>query len=284
MYFCFNPRARAGRDFPHRAASNRPDSVSIHAPARGATLWSSGSIREYRSFNPRARAGRDLYSISISTIKHVSIHAPARGATFCFFPDVFHFLVSIHAPARGATLPLTTLALLIFVFQSTRPRGARRRSWHCWPSPALVSIHAPARGATWLPRIYSWADFSFNPRARAGRDVNLRIAMIKRFVSIHAPARGATICRALLAPHSTLVSIHAPARGATAGHTKHIPLEQFQSTRPRGARRRGRPTRSLNGLFQSTRPRGARPYLPYVRGPVESFNPRARAGRDVVGA
>ena len=54
---CFNPRARAGRDgvwprLPPRAK------VSIHAPARGATLQprrcALGS-----GFNPRARAGRD---------------------------------------------------------------------------------------------------------------------------------------------------------------------------------------------------------------------------------
>jgi len=76
--FCFNPRARAGRDalqyrFCRRYwfQSTRPRGarqieelkakaglVSIHAPARGATR---GSFLSYilRGFNPRARAGRD---------------------------------------------------------------------------------------------------------------------------------------------------------------------------------------------------------------------------------
>src|SRR5579885_3356877 len=54
----FNPRARAGRD---NELENRAEGmlVSIHAPARGATLP--------RVVSPSARG--------------VSIHAPARGAT-----------------------------------------------------------------------------------------------------------------------------------------------------------------------------------------------------------
>jgi len=57
------------------------NSVSIHAPARGATT-------------------RMLSKIALVV---VSIHAPARGATrmqgYLFFVP----FVSIHAPARGAT-------------------------------------------------------------------------------------------------------------------------------------------------------------------------------------
>ena len=54
--------------------------VSIHAPARGATLMLKRKF-SFKSFNPRARAGRDE-SISIGEwIDRVSIHAPARGAT-----------------------------------------------------------------------------------------------------------------------------------------------------------------------------------------------------------
>ena len=122
----------------------------------------------------------------------------------------------------------------------------------------MVSIHAPARGATppWL----------------TGRR--------SQRVSIHAPARGATFhrdCRALC----ILVSIHAPARGATccfsgklsggrsfnprarAGRDYFSPsirsrAARFQSTRPRGARRRAGGSTVLTTTFQSTRPRGAR--------------------------
>jgi len=77
----FNPRARAGRDTPEptKAAtlygfqSTRPRgarranpqkespkwTVSIHAPARGATGDLESELAAERSFNPRARAGRD---------------------------------------------------------------------------------------------------------------------------------------------------------------------------------------------------------------------------------
>ncbi len=56
-------------------------SVSIHAPARGATI-----------LDPRAVAW-----------VRVSIHAPARGATLIPYVLRHFFGVSIHAPARGAT-------------------------------------------------------------------------------------------------------------------------------------------------------------------------------------
>ena len=57
------------------------------------------------------------------------------------------------------------------MFQSTRPRGARR------------ARSAPRKSAT--P--------SFNPRAREGRDADLIFChIVSIIVSIHAPARGAT--------------------------------------------------------------------------------------------
>ena len=165
--WCFNPRARAGRDGPV-ALGHGSNSVSIHAPARGATII------------------LDFAGIAIL----VSIHAPARGATAPpwgpssswqfqstrphgarrnFDPARDGASVSIHAPARGATkIPLITRSSTWFqstrphgarlrspaipqgcsVFQSTRPHGARRRYFHA-QTVRLVSIHAPARGATW---------------------------------------------------------------------------------------------------------------------------------------
>ncbi len=97
----FNPRARTGRDHNIlRAAPPAP--VSIHAPARGATV---GHHR------PRHEGG-------------VSIHAPARGATADSVRCEIVFKVSIHAPARGATLAQQR-GKEAQMFQSTRPHGAR---------------------------------------------------------------------------------------------------------------------------------------------------------------
>ena len=55
--------------------------VSIHAPAKGATL---------------------MYATS-NTIDNVSIHAPAKGATLMQIDSEVSMKVSIHAPAKGAT-------------------------------------------------------------------------------------------------------------------------------------------------------------------------------------
>ena len=60
----FNPRARAGRDLNINHGGNR-ETVSIHAPARGATFSPLRYRNNIASFNPRARAGRDLQHVNI---------------------------------------------------------------------------------------------------------------------------------------------------------------------------------------------------------------------------
>ena len=76
----FNPGARAGRD-GMETKSKPVRGVSLHAPARGATL----------TFG------------TAPAIIDVSIHAPARGATIVLLGVSNTTCVSIHAPARGAT-------------------------------------------------------------------------------------------------------------------------------------------------------------------------------------
>ena len=92
---------------------------------RGARPKSDAAQNVGGCFNPRAREGRDeSHSLRTNGEGRVSIHAPARGATQLFRPY-----------------------LLFNLFQSTRPRGARRRACICAPVSAR-----------------------FNPRAREGRD------------------------------------------------------------------------------------------------------------------
>ena len=99
-------------------------------------------------FNPHAHEGRDKNVLLVAVlVLSVSIHAPARGATTMAWRIGSRGQVSIHAPARGATGVAVALTLLSALFQSTRPRGARRRRW-------------PRAAAT----------TGFNPRAREGRD------------------------------------------------------------------------------------------------------------------
>ena len=147
-----------------------------------------------------------------------------------------------------------------FQFQSARPRGARRGVVVNVSSWRYVSIRAPAWGATIL---------NDQPITNFG-------------VSIRAPAWGAT-GPAVKAFRRGDVSIRAPAWGATAPlSTACAFVKGFQSARPRGARRLctaawmrelGVSIRApawgatsipwVNGLlpaFQSARPRGARHY------------------------
>ena len=147
----FNPRARVGRDvgfLPGAVAtagfqSTRPRGarrqdeiigkiityVSIHAPAWGATPSWLQSARRYRCFNPRARVGRDNWRADRGTSGR-SFNPRARVGRDPSTPGriaINVHRVSIHAPAWGATKGLTcTSSPRGPVFQSTRPRGARR--------------------------------------------------------------------------------------------------------------------------------------------------------------
>ena len=122
----FNPRAHAGRD-----------------------SYSGSLRRKMRCFNPRAHAGRDRVDARPRReIVIVSIHAPTRGATRHQPASAVHGPVSIHAPTRGATSVagrrdsrprsfnprahagrdprIDAAGVVVDLFQSTRPRGARR--------------------------------------------------------------------------------------------------------------------------------------------------------------
>ena len=124
----FNPRTREGCD-KINAETMRKAYISIHAPAKGATL-------------PK--------EVEMCRIL-ISIHAPAKGATVDSLDALASICISIHAPAKGATAnkkllkssltyfnprtregcdkrnTLTCLAELRF--QSTHPRRVRRLTW-----------------------------------------------------------------------------------------------------------------------------------------------------------
>jgi len=170
-----------------------PDGVSIHAPARGATILIPVSVPVRDSFNPRARTGRDLtLDHVLNNGSKVSIHAPARGATNELI-QIRSIRSSFNPRARtGRDRSGRPTSSGVSMFQSTRPHGARHTPPELPPEGSDVSIHAPARGAT--PRLESAPaiGFCFNPRARTGRDTIAELNKRGWDVSIHAPARGAT--------------------------------------------------------------------------------------------
>ena len=55
--------------------------ISIHAPARGATMQAKMFTALSINFNPRSREGSDLHVFLHPHLRDISIHAPARGAT-----------------------------------------------------------------------------------------------------------------------------------------------------------------------------------------------------------
>ena len=59
--------------------------VSIHAPARGATVPNNPINQSSTGFNSRTREGCDYLLESGEESSAVSIHAPARGATLLTF-------------------------------------------------------------------------------------------------------------------------------------------------------------------------------------------------------
>jgi len=165
--------------------------VSIHAPTRGATAQSFATLAVLGRFNPRAHAGRDIGGCEGDDGLAVSIHAPTRGATFDKSTMSCAVVFQSTRP-RGARRRKCVRRLLWEEFQSTRPRGARRPMGGVAHHPLDVSIHAPTRGATWRLKRQNRQSTGFNPRAHAGRDKDWRQHDHRRQVSIHAPTRGAT--------------------------------------------------------------------------------------------
>ncbi len=259
----FNPRSRAGSDFlfatrciihigfqstlprgERRAAllkSFTVANVSIHAPARGATLLKlrSVGIMLFQSTLPRGeRRSR-----------------PSMDMTICWFQSTLprgerHALHVIQAKGwpfqstlpRGERLSFTESITLLHMFQSTLPRGERQ----------LTAARPSSKRR-------------FNPRSRAGSDDNLYCIQGIVDVSIHAPARGATY-RIGSHVHRLYVSIHAPARGATSIGLKLPPLSKGFNPRSRAGSDRASLTLCLDQPVSIHAPaRGATERIPYAR-------------------
>ena len=169
---------------------------------------------------------------------------------------------------------------MIWAFQSTRPRGARRDSRNTSSLKASFNPRAHAgrdtqgvtleqyhkmfqstrpRGArhTGAGSHGDGGEFQ-STRPRGARRHRSRTGM-KGVMFQSTRPRGARLVLPSDIQLSHTVSIHAPTRGATLRPQEGRALMRFQSTRPRGAR----PTPASAPLpqypFQSTRPRGARP-------------------------
>ena len=251
----------------------------------------------------RPRGARHSYTFASAAIGTVSIHAPARGATEDCEKINFEKVVSIHAPARGATTLLQTYRLVVMLFQSTRPRGARPGSLTLQVKQGDVSIHAPARGATKLESKDKGDERFQSTRPRGARRASRRLPIFMWTFQSTRP-RGARPVRVVVVK-PCLFGFNPRAReGRDRFHpARPSPRSGFNPRAREGRDLLSRIGSALTISFQSTRPRGARHrrlrrrrrrakvsiHAP-ARGATESmdaqtftrcrFNPRAREGRD----
>ena len=190
------------------------NTISIHAPAKGATNPSPSCVASTNNFNPRSREGSDHRLANFGKSSHISIHAPAKGATphglaVCNLLAIFQSTLP-----RRERLFNSVCIIQLNIFQSTLPRRERRSwgmpfvpfiiisihapakgatSWSIFPTLyAKISIHAPAKGATNSSWLLSPFPIYFNPRSREGSDAPVGEDERSIAISIHAPAKGAT--------------------------------------------------------------------------------------------
>jgi len=166
----FNPRTRAGCDAKQYVNEAKQALVSIHAPARGATMtvYSSHRADEFQSthprgvrqqrvylhlelpcFNPRTRAGCDRLQAPIRspTTKFQSTHPRGVRQNSTRVPVAVQRFQSTHPRGVRRLLQIGGVDYRLG-FQSTHPRGVRQKGHIYRIDEINVSIHAPARGAT----------------------------------------------------------------------------------------------------------------------------------------
>ena len=123
--------------------------ISIHAPARGATCLCHIDSPYLRNFNPRSREGSDNIMIQIF-LTYANFNPRSREGS-----DL-HSAVSVSAAdphfnprsREGSDSITRPIASTTSSFQSTLPRGERRKLRFVISKSIPISIHAPARGAT----------------------------------------------------------------------------------------------------------------------------------------
>ena len=144
----FNPRSREGSDAVSIPVFYFRITISIHAPAKGATGSTPTKLIATYDFNPRSREGSDKYA------KKITFHFQRFQSTL---------------PRRERQTPDYKFEDMQ-VFQSTLPRRERRCTRRLVKFFSGISIHAPAKGATIHFDFLNSIIKNFNPRSREGSD------------------------------------------------------------------------------------------------------------------
>ena len=126
--FCFNPRPRVGGDPVWPGRGFRGFRVSIHAPAWGATTKQPSTFCRFRMFQSTPpRGGRLVRRKILPPLGRCFNPRPRVGGDKKTTSPGIYGRVSIHAPAWGATRTSLVNLSIYRLFQSTPPRGGRRR-------------------------------------------------------------------------------------------------------------------------------------------------------------
>ena len=186
----FNPRAREGRDVifkDERVASL----VSIHAPARGATLYHYcyESNKRFQSTRPRGARQSDSVSCLFSTTRFNPRAREGRDGPAALLKDALVCFNPRAREGRDGRARFFVFSLLCFNPRAREGRDLTQASI----SGVLASFNPRAReGRDDAKQEINAVYAGFNPRAREGRDRAAEQTARGVRVSIHAPARGAT--------------------------------------------------------------------------------------------
>ena len=279
---CFNPRTREGCD-NRRAVQNRPGTVSIHAPARGATNVPFLDPGSDHRFNPRTREGCDngqVWRIPIEDMFQSTHPRGVRPTTRSAMTGDISFQ-STHP--RGVRPETGLIGYPVFGFNPRTREGCDFVSTMQRTKQTGDRFNPRTReGCDWLRSVRGLRTKSFNPRTREGCDSIGQSDWLPDWVfqsthprgvrhgtcatcgqalpvSIHAPARGATNTTDGPIPMIE-VSIHAPARGATRSvNSCSNSRNRFNPRTREGCDLDEMVAKMIAGVFQSTHPRGVRP-------------------------
>ena len=248
---------------------------------RGERRWSRWRLRRRLRFNPRSRGGSDWTEGRRQSSRR-RFNPRSRGGS----------------DLGGAEPPHAEPE-----FQSTLPRGERRKKSPRKQRPDRFNPRSRGGSDRSVERCYRCSAHSFNPRSRGGSDVGLvaienihgsfnprsrggsdprtRRMCRWRSVSIHAPAGGATRERCVVHQWRS-VSIHAPAGGATENCIPSLNVRASFNPRSRGGSDiADYVVKRKDLVFQSTLPRGERRKdSSRVKRFRHRFNPRSRGGSD----
>ncbi len=147
----------------------RYPSVSIHAPAWGATYRPCRFSNMVESFNPRPRMGGDVINSLGEQSQDGFNPRPRMGGDISAAGTVINASsVSIHAPAWGATTFIGWRSS-IGRFQSTPPHGGRHYCMYIYRTYMRFQSTPPHGGRPTARRFFR-GHISFNPRPRMGGD------------------------------------------------------------------------------------------------------------------